>query len=381
MIEPGSQADVRFAARLVIEGVVPEDRVRAALAKQKELAERGKPLAIADMVVRLRWMTAAESALLTDPDHPPSDLLPGLELGPRIGEGGMSRVYRGVDLSTRTPLAVKILSPRLRREETARARFRAEGELLCRLEHEHLVKGFYFHEHDGLDYLAMELVEGTTALERLDGAGVLSEDAALDVVLKTAKALDYMASEGLVHRDVKPGNVLLGASGEVKLCDLGLTALAEAVSEGGDVTCGTAQYLAPEQAAGAAGLDARADIYALGVTLFQLVLGKLPFDGVADEESMRRRMTEELRAKELKGLRVSQHLHYFIHKMTAREREVRYASHAELISDIEESTAGRDRLASPKVDRRPTPASGRFNVAGAAAAPGAMRRPLFRRSP
>ncbi len=381
MIEPGSQADVRFAARLVIEGVVPQDRVRAALAKQREITERGKPLSIAEMVVRLHWLSAAEAALLSDPDHPPANLLPGLELGARLGEGGMSRVYRGVDLSTRVPVAVKILLPRLRRDENARARFRAEGELLCRLENEHLVKGFYFHEHDGLDYLAMELVDGTTALERLDGAGVLPEDEALDVVLKTAKALDYLASEGIVHRDVKPGNVLLGAAGLVKLCDLGLAAEAKALADGGDVTCGTAQYLAPEQAAGEAGLDVRADIYALGVTLFQLVLGKLPFDGAADEDSMQRRMTEELRAKELKGLRVSQHLHYYIHKMTARERDVRYASHAELIADIEESTAGRDRLAAPKSDRRATPAVGRFKSAGASAAPGSVRRPLFRRAP
>lgn len=380
MIEPGSPADVRFAARLVVDGVVPQDKVRAALAKQKELVERGRPLSVADMVVRLGWVTASEARWLLDPEAPPADLLPGLRLEKPLGQGGMSRVYRATDLGTKTPVAVKILLPRLRRDEAARARFRAEGELLCRLEHEHLVKGYYFHEHDGLDYLAMEFVDGPTALERLDNDGVLPEDEALAVVLKAAKALDYLASQGFVHRDVKPGNVLLGKDGSVKVCDLGLALDRAAAAEGaGDVTCGTAQYLAPEQAAGDGGLDARADIYALGVTLFQLVLGKLPFDGKADEEAMLRRMTEELRAKELKGLGVSQHLHYFIQKMTARERDVRYPSHAELILDVEESLEGRRRLETPVADRRGTPSTGRFNAAGAALGAAPVRKPIVRR--
>lgn len=382
MIEPGSPADVRFAARLVVDGVVPQERVRAVLQKQKELVERGKPLSTADIVVRAGWVTASEAAWLADPDAPPSGLLPGLLLGAPLGQGGMSRVYRATDAATRTPVAVKILLPRLRRDPSSRARFHAEADLLCRLEHPHLVKGFYRHEHDGLDYLVMELVDGVTALERLDRGGVLGEDEALAVVLKAAKALDHLARQGYVHRDVKPGNLLLGAGGVVKVCDLGLAldSAAAAAAAPAETTCGTMQYAAPEQAAGDGGLDARADVYALGVTLFQLTLGKLPFDGAADEDALRRRMTEELRAKELKGLAISQHLHYFIRKMTACERDVRYQSHEELIADVEESLAGRASLtATPEPARRTTP-TGAPRSAFAAAA-GSPRRALFRRAP
>ncbi|HYC76510.1 MAG TPA: serine/threonine-protein kinase [Planctomycetota bacterium] len=377
MIEPGSAADVRFAARLVVEGVVPQDKVRALLAKQKELVERGKPLSIPEMAVRLSWLGAAEARWLLDPDAPPADLLPGLSLGPRIGVGGMSRVYRAVDLGTNVPVAVKVLLPQLRRSPEARERFRAEAELLCRLGHENLVQGFYFHEHEGLDYLVMELVEGGTALERLDAGGVFGEQEALRVIVQAARALEYLASQGFVHRDVKPGNLLLGAGGAVKVCDLGFTAR-QGADAGAETTCGTVQYLAPEQAAGD-GCDARADIYALGVTLFQLTIGKLPFEAGDDEESLRRRMTDELRAKELKGFTVSQHLHYFIQKMTACDRGFRYQSPAELVADVEESLAGRSE-AEPV--RRPTPgaASARFKSTFAAAS-GAARRPLHRRAP
>jgi serine/threonine protein kinase len=104
------------------------------------------------------------------------------------------------------------------------------------------------------------------------------------------------------------------------------------------------EYLAPEQAVGERVLDTRADIYALGVTLFQLTMGKLPFEGSTDEEQLSKRVFDELRAKELKGIGVSQHLHYFIQKMMAREKDVRYQTPADLIADIEESLAGRSSL-------------------------------------
>jgi serine/threonine-protein kinase len=186
----------------------------------------------------------------------------------------------------------------------------------------------------------MELVDGQTALERLDRDGPFPEDLALEIILQAARALEYMHQQGLVHRDVKPGNVLVTKSNQVKLCDLGF-----AVAAGQDAShSGTVQYLAPEQAVGERTLDTRADIYALGVTLFQLTMGKLPFDGSTDEEQLSKRVFDELRAKELKGIGVSQHLHYFIQKMMARERDVRYQTPGELIADIEESLAGRSSL-------------------------------------
>jgi serine/threonine protein kinase len=340
MPHPGSPEDVRSAARLVVEGLVPQDTMMAVLAKQRELIARGKPLSVLEICVRKSWITVSEARWCEAGDSIPKDLIPGLELGARLGVGGMSHVYRGIDAASRSPVAVKILLPRLAREGVARARFEAECDLLCRLHHENLVRGFYHYAVDGIHYLVMELVEGQTALERLDRDGPFAEDLALEIILQAARALEYMHQQGLVHRDVKPGNVLVSKGNRVKLCDLGF-----AVAAGQDAShSGTVQYLAPEQAVGDRTLDTRADIYALGVTLFQLTMGKLPFDGSTDEEQLSRRVFDELRAKELKGIGVSQHLHYFIQKMMARERDVRYQTPAELIADIEESLAGRSSL-------------------------------------
>ena len=314
--------------------------MRAVLAKQKDLIERGHPLSVLEICVRKNWITVSEARWCESGDGLPRDLLPGLELDGRIGVGGMSQVYRGLEKASRTPVAVKILLPRLARDGQSRARFEAESDLLCRLHHESLVRGFYHYSVDGLHYLVMELVEGPTALERLDRDGPFSEAEALSIILQAARALEYLHQQGLVHRDVKPGNLLVTRDHRVKLCDLGF-----AVHAGQDASCsGTVQYLAPEQAVGERVLDTRADIYALGVTLFQLTMGKLPFDGSTDEEQLSKRVFDELRAKELKGIGVSQHLHYFIQKMMARERDVRYQTPSDLIADIEESLAGRSSL-------------------------------------
>ncbi len=366
MLQPGSPDDVRFAARMVVDGILPEETIRAVLAKQKELRERGKPLSVPEICLRKGWLTPSEVRWFASGDVVPADLLPGLQLGERLGIGGMSSVFRAIDTTSRAPVAVKILLPRLARDPNARKRFEMEADMLCRLRHPNLVQGFYRYSHENLHYLVMELVDGGTALDRLDKSGPFGESDALALIRQAAQALQYMHQQGLVHRDVKPGNVLLGPGGVAKLCDLGVAVAAGDVADS-STTSGTVHYLAPEQASGEATLDTRADIYALGVTLFQLTMGKLPFEGNSDEEQLSKRVFEELRAKELKGLGVSHHLHYFIKKMMAREREFRYQTPGELIADIEETIAGHDTVRGPAPSRPritsksggPGPANGR----------------------
>src|SRR5262245_56589915 len=221
MPQPGSPEDIRSAARLVVEGIVPQDTMRAVLAKQKDLIERGHPLSVLEICVRKSWITVSEARWCEGGDQAPKDLLPGLELGPRLGVGGMSQVYRAIEAASRTPVAVKLLLPRLARDAVARGRFEAECELLCQLKHEGLVRGFYHYAVDGLHYLVMELVDGQTALERLDREGPFPEPLALEIILQAARALEYLHQQGFVHRDVKPGNLLVTRTNTVKLCDLG----------------------------------------------------------------------------------------------------------------------------------------------------------------
>lgn len=334
-----------LAARLVIEGLVPEGTMRAVLAKQRELAERGRPLGVGEICARKQWVTASEVRWLGNPDQPPGDLLPGLRLGPLIGQGGMSRVYMAQ--GDQGPLAVKILHPRLRRSGGDLEEFRREAHLLVSLRHENIVCGRALREHDGLVYLEMELVEGKSIQQLLDDGFTFPEDAALYIVLQVARALSHLHRRGLVHRDIKPANILIDRENRVKLCDLGL-----AVVEGagaGEVTAGTAQYISPEQALADSGVDVRSDIYSLGVSLYQLVVGKLPFDGGSSQETISKRLLDELRSRDLKAKGVSPHVHYFIQKMMALDPAIRYQDPEELIEDVESQVQGRTSLtAGPK---------------------------------
>ncbi len=340
----------KFAARLVMEGLLEESTARAVLAKQAELRTRGHELGVADICLRKSWITVGEAALLLE-DNAPEKLLPGLLLGAQIARGGMGRVLRARDMQTRGDVAVKILHPRLARDARSVAEFRAESELLCKLEHPGLVKGYYLHEHEGLIYLVMEHFPGRSAQEELDQRGRFQEEKALSVIVQVARALGHMHLHGVLHRDVKPANILLDTQGRVKLCDLGL-AVKLVDHSAGETTAGTRAYIAPEQATGS-GLDPRADIYALGASLYHLVVGRLPFEGPTDDESMARRLLDELRSPELKALGISQRMHYFIQKMMALEREVRYADTAALVEDIGAQTGiGTAKPPTPKSDPR-----------------------------
>ena len=342
---PGTPEDVQFAARMVVDGVLPENTMRAVLAKQKELGARGRQLSVAEICHRKGWVTGAEVAWFTSPESPPAGLLPGLVLDGMLGQGGMSKVYGARDQKGRD-VAVKVLLPALARGEENVREFRAEGDLLCSLEHENIVRGYAVSEHDGLVYMVMERVSGRSIQEVLDESGRFEEDAALYIVLQTARALVHLHERGLVHRDIKPGNILIDPDNVVKLCDLGLAI--KAGGQEGETTAGTAQYIAPEQARAEGGLDVRSDIYALGVTLYQLVVGKLPFEGETSHETMAERLMDELRSPELKAMGISPHLHYFIQKMMALEKEVRYQSPAELIEDVSEQIRGKKTLSAQR---------------------------------
>jgi len=211
----------------------------------------------------------------------------------------------------------------------------------------------------------MEFVDGATLLEILDRGQPLEEGVALRIILETSDVLRYLHGKGVIHRDVKAGNIMLSNQGKVKLIDLGFAAGEEELAPNPeDTAVGTVAYLSPEQARGGASADLRSDIYSLGVTLFQLVIGRLPFESSDDREVLRMQVMESLSSPELKDRKLSPHLHYFIEKMMAKNKEERYQSWEELVKDIEGQLEGRESLDyrqgdSTRSQRRRGPTSGR----------------------
>ena len=206
-----------------------------------------------------------------------SDFL-GYRIEELIGRGGMGVVYRAYDLRLKRPVALKLVAPSLARDEQFRERFARESELVMSLEHPNVVPIYDAGDVDGRVYLAMRLVDGTDLRSLLRAEGALEPDRAIAICTQIAAALDAAHARGLVHRDVKPSNVLLDSSGHVYLADFGLTRTLddEGSGAGEDRAVGTPAYLAPEQLEGRP-VDGRADVYSLGCVLYECLTGEPVF--------------------------------------------------------------------------------------------------------
>jgi hypothetical protein len=196
-----------------------------------------------------------------------------------LGEGGMARVYRGLDRVLDRTVAIKVLSGRLSEDDGFVVRFRREAQAAAGLNHPNIVAIFDTGRDDGVHYIVMEYVRGRTLSAVLRAQPRLPLERIVRIVDPVCSALAYAHGHGLIHRDIKPGNIMLTDHGDVKLTDFGIArALSSDTLTDASRILGTAAYLSPEQARGDR-VDARSDIYAVGVVLYQMVTGRVPFEG------------------------------------------------------------------------------------------------------
>lgn len=210
-------------------------------------------------------------------------IVAGYRIEAVIGVGAMGTVYRATQLSMRRPVALKVLAERYARDPRFAARFRREAQAAGRLHHPNLVLVHDSGEADGLLYLSMELIAGRALSALLAERGRLSLSEVASIARQALEGLAYAHEQGVIHRDIKPGNLLLAADGRLKITDLGLSRLVDDdpdpfLTRPGSFL-GTPHYVAPEQARDARCADARSDLYALGATLYHLACGRPPFSG------------------------------------------------------------------------------------------------------
>ncbi|MCJ7823427.1 MAG: serine/threonine protein kinase, partial [Anaerolineales bacterium] len=195
----------------------------------------------------------------------------------KIGSGGMSAVYKAIDQETEKAVAIKVLPPGLDNVENFQARFEREAEILMRLRHPHIVPFIDFGVEEGIFYIVMPLMEIGTLRERIRKGPIRPEEGA-NIIRQIAEALQFAHDAGMVHRDVKPSNILMDSEGNAWLSDFGTAHVTDATASlTGSSVIGTPQYMAPEQARGEP-VSAKTDVYALGVMLYQMCTGQLPFD-------------------------------------------------------------------------------------------------------
>ncbi len=278
----------------------------------------------------------------------PADLapyFPQLEILELVGQGGMGAVYKARQTKLDRLVALKILPPEWGSDPAFAERFTREGRALARLNHPHIVAVHDFGETGGLFYLLMEYVDGGN-LRQLLQAGPLPPEQALAVIPQLCDALEYAHEEGIVHRDVKPENILLDRKGRVKIADFGLAKLlgrprAEFTLTGSQQVMGTLDYMAPEQRSRPQEIDHRADIYALGVVFYEMLTGDLPLGRFAPPS---RRSGVDARIDEV------------LFRALETDPDLRYQSAGALKSDIQSGgEAGAVAAARAELIHRPSP--------------------------
>ncbi len=350
-MRPDPATEARLFGKLALRGLLPADSVEKLFSALRAAHAAGQETSLSSLALRAGLMDKDRLLFWFRTDGEDVPELPGYEYVKKLGEGGSALVFR-VRKPEGTTEAVKILHPQLAGQPESVKAFLAEAGMLKRLSHANVVKGYRAGRFSGRYLSFMEDVDGVTLQDKIAQGGAFDEDGALFVILQVARALEYLRSQGIVHRDIKPGNILVTADNSVKVIDLGFAAAhtgADDATEGGAgagtaaTTSGTAAFLSPEQAMGRQDLDVRSDIYSLGATLYQMVLGELPFAG-DDEDLVQKAVLEGLSAEATKGGRISAHMHYFIEKMMAKDRDIRYQDPQELMDDIEDQISGKKTL-------------------------------------
>ncbi|MFL6239011.1 MAG: Stk1 family PASTA domain-containing Ser/Thr kinase [Actinomycetes bacterium] len=297
------------------------------------------------------------------------------ELGPLLGYGGMAEVHKGRDVRLGRDVAVKTLRADLARDPAFQSRFRREAQSAASLNHPSVVAVYDTGEDPAGDggsapYIVMEFVDGRTLRDVLETEGRLLPERALEITADILAALDYSHRAGIIHRDIKPGNVMLTRTGDVKVMDFGiaraLTGATSTMTQTAAVV-GTAQYLSPEQARGEH-VDQRSDIYSTGCLLYELLTGRPPFVGDTPVSVAYQHVREDAVPPSRLNPDVSPALDSIVLKAMAKNPANRYQSAADMRGDMQRALAGRPVEATPVLADAPT-------AYGPTAATTVLRRP------
>ena len=282
-------------------------------------------------------------------------------LGEQIGAGGMARVYRAEDTRLDRTVAVKILAAQFADDPSFVDRFRREAQTAAKLNHPNVVGVYDNGAEDGTNYIVMEFVEGRTLAEFLSGGGRLSPTKSVEVAESVCTALEYAHQRGVVHRDIKPGNIMVTRDGLVKVMDFGiarLTTTAETVAQTAAVL-GTAAYLSPEQAQGHS-VDGRSDIYSLGCVLFELLSRRAPFSGDSAMAVAMKHIHDSPPVPSKLNPEITPQMDAVVMKALAKNPDNRYQAAEEFREDLERLRRGELVSATPimatptqVIDRRP----------------------------
>lgn len=257
------------------------------------------------------------------------------EILDRIGSGGMSDVYKAKCHKLNRYVAIKVLKPEFSEDKTFVSKFRAEAQAAAGLMHANIVNVYDVGEENGIYYIVMELVEGITLKKYIDKKGILGVREAVSIAIQVAQGIDAAHKHNIVHRDIKPQNIIISKEGKVKVTDFGIARAASSNTINSSVM-GSVHYISPEQARGGYS-DEKSDIYSFGITLFEMLTGKVPFEGDTTVAVALQHIQDDMVSPREYVEEIPVSVEKIVLKCTQKKTERRYQSMSDLIADLKRS--------------------------------------------
>jgi len=335
----GSMVDTIIGRIVVDQGLATSEEVQQCLELARAAVADANNLSVGDLLVQNEYITRRQLRRLRDAAEAErsSQQIPGFKLLGVLGQGAMAKVYKAKQLSLDRMVAIKVLPRKFTQSAQFVERFYAEGRSAAQLNHPNIVAAYDVGKAGEYHYFVMEWVDGRTVYDDIVKNKRYSETDALEIVIQMAEALQHAHDRGLIHRDVKPKNIMITNQGVAKLADMGLAravADKEAAEEEKGKAFGTPYYISPEQVRGEVNITPAADIYSLGATLYHMVVGSVPFDGKNPSDVMHKHLKAELVPPDHVNPRLSAGISEVIEMMMAKDPRKRYSSCKDLLTDL-----------------------------------------------
>ncbi|MGE3108522.1 MAG: serine/threonine-protein kinase [Phycisphaerales bacterium] len=342
----GTNVDTILGKMVVDVGLATSEEVQQCIELARQLAQESNQRSLGDLLVDNDYLTKRQLARLRErvEAERSGQQIPGYKILGKLGAGAMATVFKAKQLSLDRLVAIKVLPRKFSANAQFIERFYAEGRAAAQLNHPNIVQAYDVGQSGEYHFFVMEYVDGRTVYDDIVKHKRYAEQEAIDIIVQIAEALMHAHAKGLIHRDVKPKNIMLTKDGVAKLADMGLARAMsdkEAAEAEQGKAFGTPYYISPEQIRGELNIGPPADIYSLGATLYHMVTGNVPFDGKNPSAVMHKHLKADLIAPDHVNQKLSAGISEVIEMMMAKHPRDRYQNCKDLISDMKAVLEGK----------------------------------------
>ena len=335
----GTNVDTLVGRLVIDQGLATQEEVQHCLEQAKVVREDDNQASLVQILVDNQYVTERQIARLRQiiEAERSGQKIPGFRILGKLGAGAMATVFKAKQLSLDRTVAIKVLPRKFSDNPQFIERFYAEGRAAATLNHPNIVQAFDVGKAGEFHYFVMEYVDGRTVYDDIIKQKRFPEKDAVEVIMQVAEALQHAHDKGLIHRDVKPKNIMITKDGMVKLADMGLARAVsdkEAAEAEAGKAFGTPYYISPEQIRGEREIGPPADIYSLGATFYHMVTGAVPFEGKNPSAVMHKHLKAELVPPDHVNPKLSAGVSEIIEMMMAKDPKKRYANCGDLLIDL-----------------------------------------------